>query len=380
MAKAFENIPEEFVSKTAIFDYKTPVSKLLGKINSLGAVVITKEKEYYGVLDARTIAQTGVLAMADKFPAGKFARKVPVLDQSLSIERAIHHFFNSSTKVLPYIEGNKIKGVVKRELMLRAILSLHLLSNYKTEYLMSSPIVAIEKGASLAQAKSTMENHKVNKILVMEGGKLYGIISYRDMMGAFAKTNLRANVEKEGSRVGNLNNTKVEELAVTNVYRIDYSRPIDEAIKSMIELGISSLLVTKSDKPVGILTVSDVFEVIVSNATGIEERIFISGLDSKTKEFEEEIKAELESLAAKVDRFGKIKTDYISLNIKSSKAKNYELKARLSLSKGGSLSTSSFGFTLDEAMKKLVDNLYREVRQKKEIIMSGKKSGEREEA
>lgn len=380
MAKAFENLPEEFVTKTAIFDYKTPLSRLLGKVNSMGAVVITKNKEYYGVVDSRTIAQTRSLTLADKSPAGKFARKAPILNQSLSIEKTIHHFFSSSTKVLPYIEGNKITGVVRREMMLRAILSLHLLSNYKTEYAMSSPLVAIEKGSSVAQAKSTMESHKVNKILVLDKGKLYGLLSYGDIIGEFAKTSERANVEKEGSRVKTPANTKVEELSNANVYRIDYSRPIEEAIKSMIELKISSLLVTKSERPVGILTVSDVFEVIVSNATGIEERIFISGLDSKTKEYEDEIKAELESLAAKVDRFGKIKTDYISLNIKSSKSKNYELKARLSLAKGGTISTSAFGFTLDEAMKQLGDNLYREVRQKKEIIMSGKKSGEREEA
>ncbi|HVA82784.1 MAG TPA: CBS domain-containing protein, partial [Candidatus Aquilonibacter sp.] len=321
MAKAFENLPEEFVTKTAIFDYKTPLSRLLAKVNSMGAVVITKNKGYYGILDSRTIAQTRSLTLADKSPAGKFARKAPMLDQSLSIEKTIHHFFSSSTKVLPYTEGNKITGVVKREMMLRAILSLHLLSNYKTEYAMSSPLVAIEKGSSVAQAKSTMESHKVNKIMVLEKGKLYGILSYGDIIAEFAKTNERANVEKEGSRVKTPANTRVEELSTANVYRIDYSRPIEEAIKSMIELKVSSLLVTKSDRPVGILTVSDVFEVIVSNATGIEERIFISGLDSKTKEYEDEIKAELESLAAKVDRFGKMKTDYISLTIKSSKSK-----------------------------------------------------------
>lgn len=380
MANAFENIPEEFISNTSIFDYKTPLAKLLGKINSSGAVVITKNKEYYGILDDRTIAAKGVLKVAEKFPAGKFAKKVPTLDESLSIQKAIHRFYDSSTKALPYMEGNKIRGIIKRETMLKAILSLHLLSNYSAGYAMSSPVIAIEKGSSVSQAKTTMENRKVNKILVMDKGRLYGILAYSDIIGEFAKSASRSNMEKEDRKVNKVSAVNVEEIATTNVYRIDNARPIDEAIRSLIELGISSLLVTKSEKPVGILTVSDIFEVVVSNATGLAERIFISGLDSKTKEYEDELKAELESLALKVDRFGKIKTDYISLNIKSPKSKNYEMKARLSLAKGGTISAGAFGFTLDEAMKKLTDNLYREVRQKKEIILSSKKEAGREEA
>ncbi|MGI0141342.1 MAG: CBS domain-containing protein [Candidatus Micrarchaeales archaeon] len=377
MAKAFESIPPEFISNAALFDYKTPLSRLLGKIKSQGAVVITKNGEYYGIVDGRTIASKGALKLNEKFSAGKAAKKAPTLDESVSIEKAIHRFYDSSTKALPYLEGNKITGIIKREMMLRAILSLHLLSNYNTGYAMSSPVVAIEKGSNVAQAKSTMENRKVNKILVLDKGKLYGMLSYSDIIGDFAKTTPRSAVQKPSSKSDKLSATKVEEIAATNVYRIDHTRPIEEAIKSMVELKISSLLVTKADKPVGILTTSDLFEVVVSNATGIEERIFISGLDSKTKEYEDEIKSELEDLVAKVDRFGRIKTDYVSLNIRSSKAKNYEMKARLSLAKGGTISSAAFGFTLDEAMKKLTDNLYREVRQKKEIIMSGKK-GDRE--
>ncbi|MDE1762480.1 MAG: CBS domain-containing protein [Candidatus Micrarchaeota archaeon] len=378
MPKAFETLPEEFVSQTKMCDYKTPLSTMMGKIKSHGSVIVMKGKEYYGLVDDRTIASKGAIKINEKFPAGKFAKKVPMLDEATSIEKAIHYFYNSGTKALPFTEGNKIKGVIKREMMLRAILSLHLLSNYNAGYAMSSPVVAIDKDSTVAQAKSAMESHKVNKIIALSGSKVYGILAYSDIIAGFAKLTGRATTEKERTVVNKISATKVGEVCQTNVYRIDHSRPIEEAIKSMIELDISSLLVTKSDKPVGILTVKDLFELVVSSATGVQERIFISGLDARTKEYEDEIRSELEALADRVDRFGRLKTDYISLNIRSPRAKNYEMKGRLSLAKGGTISSAAFGFSIEDTLKKLTDNIYNEVRRKKEIIVTGKR-GDREE-
>ncbi|MDE1827792.1 MAG: CBS domain-containing protein [Candidatus Micrarchaeota archaeon] len=379
MQKAFETLPSEFISATKICDYKTPISGVLGKIKSLGGVVVFKGKEYYGIVDSRTIANMGVLKMDAKFPIGKFAKKVPLLDQSTSIEKSIHYFFNSATKSLPYTEGGKIKGVIKREMLLRAILSLHMVSSYKAGYAMSAPVVAIDKESSVSQAKSTMESRKVNKIIVVDGGKIFGILSYNDILSEFTELNARQTTEKKTKAyLDKIGTTSVSDICSRQVYRIDHSRPIEEAIKSMIELKISSLLVTKADKPVGILTVRDVFELVTTNTSAVAERIFISGLNSRTKEFEDEIKVELEKLADKVDRFGNLKTDYISLHIKNPKAKNYEMKGRLSLSKGGTISASSSGFSLDDTLSKLVDNLYREVKVKKEIIL-GSKKGDREE-
>lgn len=379
MSKAFETIPQEFISKALIFDYKTPLPRLLVKINSYGSIVVTKEKQYYGVVDNRTIASKGAIKLSEKFAVGKVAKKVATLDESLSIEKAIHRFYDSATKALPYMEGNKIVGVVKREVMLKAILSMHLLSNYNAGYAMSSPVLAIEKGSGILQAKSTMEDRKIAKIVVIDKGKLFGILSYNDIIDHFANTAKKGDSEKGEKKSSKMSQSTAGEIATKNVYSIDVSRPLEEAIRSMVELEISSILVTKSEKPAGMLTVSDIFEVVVSNATGLEERILISGLDSKTKEYEDELKQELEALAQKVDRFGKMKTDYISLNIKSPRSKNYEMKARLSLAKGGTISADAFGFTLDQAMKKLTDSLYLKVRQKKEIILSSKKEGEREE-
>src|SRR5271157_2044390 len=162
MQKGFESIPKEFVSNVQVYDYKTPLSEVLSRINVDGAIVVTKQNEYFGIVDDRTIAKKGEISIPLKFPIGKVARKVPLLDQSTSIEKTILQFFNSATKILPYTEGNQIKGMVKREMILRAILSLHLLSNYSAEDAMSSPVIAIDANANIAQAKSSLERFKVN--------------------------------------------------------------------------------------------------------------------------------------------------------------------------------------------------------------------------
>lgn len=378
MKKAFETLPKEFISGAKVCDYKTPLAKVLSKINTQGAIVVLKGKEYYGIVDSRTIAKKGVLKMKPSFAVGKVAVKVPVLDQDTSIEKAIHHFHNTATKALPYSEGNKIKGIIKREMILRAMLSLHMLSNYKVGDAMSTPVIAIDREASVSQAKSTMENGKVNKIVVVDKGKLFGMLSYRDIISGFAKLDVRSSIEKERAMVNKQSVTNVGEICNTNVYSIDYSRSVDEGIKAMIELKISSLLVTKASRPIGMFTVRDALELAVSTTTAIGERIFISGLDSYTKEYEDDLRSELEGLADKVDRFGRLKTEYISLHINRARARNYEMKGRLSLAKGGTFSSSAFGYSLDDAIRQLVNNLYKEVKMQKEIIVT-KKRGDREE-
>ncbi|MDE1824841.1 MAG: CBS domain-containing protein [Candidatus Micrarchaeota archaeon] len=374
MPKAFETIPQEFISEAKICDYKTPLSKVMGKISSAGSVVVLKGKDYYGIVDSRAIAARGMLKISPKLVVGKIAKKVPLLDEDTSIEQAIKHFHDSQTKVLPYTESSRVKGVIKREIILRAVLSLHLLSNYSVGDATSSPVIAIDRGASVAQAKSSMEKYKVNKIIVMDKARPYGILSYRDIIKGFARLDTRSSaIEKGGFPMDKQNAANVGAVCSNPVYSIDAKRPIEEAIKSLSELGISSLLVTRSERPAGVISVRDIFELAVSKTKGIEERIFISGLNSKTKEYEEEIKAELEKLCDKVNRFGKIKTQYISLHIKNSSSRNYEMKARIALAKGGTISSASFGYTLESALRELTENLYKEVRVKKEITMAGRK-------
>jgi len=366
--RAIEPIPSEFVSQTVTYDYKDPITQAMSKVKEYTAVIVNKNNDYYGIVDDRTIVRKGAIKLHKRQSIGKFAKKVPLLDRSTTIEKAILYFYYEGVKALPYTEGNKIIGIVKRNEILKAILSLHLLSKYRVENAMTSPVIGIDADANIAQAKTAMEKNKVNRLVVMKNGSLYGIISFKDIVEIFAKATERSPQRRDYFYT--LSNTPVSSVCQKGVLAIEQDSPLEEAIREFVERNISSLVVTKSDKPVGIITVRDIFGLIVSTTTEEENKIIISGLDDYTKEYEEEIKAELNDMVNKINRFSKIKVDYVTVNVKRSKLRNYEIRSKVVLKKGGSVAAISTGYSLSSVLKDLVEKLYNEVKEKKELVVT----------
>ena len=366
--RAIEPIPSEFVSQTVTYDYKDPVTQAISKVKEYTAVIVNKNNDYYGIVDDRTIVRKGALKLHKRQSIGKFAKKVPLLDRSTTIEKAILYFYYEGVKALPYTEENKILGIVKRTEMLKAILSLHLLSEYKVENAMTSPVIGIDAEANVAQAKAAMEKNKVNRLIVMKNGSLYGIISFKDIVEIFAKATERSPQRRDYFYT--LSNTPVSSVCQKGVLAIEQDSPLEEAIREFVERNISSLVVTKSDKPVGIITVRDVFGLIASTTTEEENKIIISGLDDYTKEYEEDIRAELNDMVNKINRFSKIKVDYVTVNVKRSRLRNYEIHGKVVLKKGGSVAALSTGYSLSSVLKDLVEKLYNEVKERKELVVA----------
>lgn len=373
MPRAFESIPEEFITETAVYDHKTPITSVMNKIQSYGAIVVTKNGEYFGVVDTRGIARRGETRLTEKVSVGKFATKVKLLDRSTSIHDAIAEFSRSSMKALPFTEANRIKGIVKRDAIMRAVLSLHLLGGISVEEAMSAPVIAIDSGASVAQAKSTMNSYKVNRLVVVQQKKLYGIITYSDIIKNFTTLAIRVPSPTDTRKLDKASSVSVGDTSVRNVYTVGYNAPIENALRMLIENNISSLVVLRGEAPVGMLTIRDILERVVASSKEPEQRVIISGLDEQTKEYEADIKSSLDSLADRVDRFQKFRVEYVSVHVKHKRARNYELHGRIMMGRNGIVSTSSFGYSLEEALKSLVEKLYGSVKTKKEIIVANQK-------
>lgn len=359
MRVAFGSVPREFVSETEVYDFKDPVSEVLPKVGKLGAVVVTKDGSYFGVVDDRSVAMKGATKLGKGFAVGKFARRVPALSSESEMKKAIESFYSSGTKALPYVENGKVKGVVKRTEVLKALLSMHVFSNTKVNDIMSTPVISIDQEASIERAKAAMKDNSVNRIAVLNGGKFYGIISARDLMNYGMRSSSRmpelSGGKDKHSHVGN--------ITQRNPYTIESGAPAESALRDFIEKNISSLPVIKNGKPIGILTVRDVFETVVKNANVEKRNIVISGLDSRTVEYRDDMVAELELLADKIDRFGGTRVDYMALNVKPIKQKEYELRIRLGLSKGGAVHVYVSGYSLEATLKDLTNKVYRAVKQ-----------------
>ena len=373
MREIFEKIPGEFISKTATYDQKVPIVSILEDIDRLGIVVVTNNGEYMGIVDQRAIARKGSLKLEDKYACGKFAQRVPILNDSTSITDAMGYFYSASSKALPYMKGSRIVGIVKRSSMLKAILSMHLLSKTKVNAIMSSPVITIDLNANMAQAQKLMYDNNINRLVVLENGRLYGLLTHKNIVKFGARS-------ESGSKRQILS-TKPAQVRISDIctrapISVEYDAGVEEAIRQLIIRDISSIVVIRSGKPVGMLSVRDVVESVAQSWNKKEAEILITGLSQKTEEYSGEIRTSLEELSGRIDKFARMNVKYLALNVKDIKTNTYELKARLGLDKLGVVYASATGHTIDKTLKDLEAKLYKVIKEKKEFMVTSTKEAD----
>lgn len=378
MSTLYEPLPKEFVSQTAFFDYKTPLTQVIDEMNRYGAVIVTKDKEYYGIADNRTMSRTGSerpTKFSKALSIGKFARKLPLLNKEMSIGSVIGYFHEFSSKALPFGEGGKVKGVVKRDIVLRSIISLHLLSKSKVSDAMSTPVMAIDSAANLSQAVSVMSQNRIRRLVVLDNGKLSGIITHGDVYSNFARIDERHPELTPEPR--SLNDVLVRDVAKSNPFSIDYDSALEDAVRQLLGKGISSLVVTRNGKPVGLLSIRDVFELAAAMMEKVKRAVVITGIDESTIDYEQDMENEVNRMIEKIDKFARTEVSYAAIHVNKVKNKGYELKARLGFERKGVIFATATGYGLDSTLASLLESIMKQVKERKEIIVSGRKGAER---
>ncbi|MGC8495968.1 MAG: CBS domain-containing protein [Candidatus Micrarchaeia archaeon] len=368
-------IPDELVSKVGIYDYGTPIASIMKELAENDAVIIKKDKDYYGIIDSRAIYRSKLgLKVSSKEKAGKFVVHAPKISDSTSIDDVVLYFFKGGVKALPYVKGNKIIGVLKRATLLRMLLSIGILNQMSTEEAMSTPVLAISGKVSLAQADSAMRDNKVNRLVVVnDNGKFEGLITRHDLIGSYTRVSDDRLPEMKTGKY-KPSNVPIESIMEKSPKTISAKSSVAEAVRKMVEENVSSLVVVdQKNMPIGMLTVTDVLEHIIATRRIAERKVFISGLDAYTYEFEDEIREQLNAFIDKTEKMKGMKVDYVSLRIKGRKGKLYELQARVSLGKKGIISISTTGYMFDKTFGELMYKLEDSVKKIKEKYLTFRK-------
>lgn len=107
----------------------------------------------------------------------------------------------------------------------------------------------IRRGAKLSHARAVMREHRIRHLPVLEGGKLVGIISERDLLLM--------------DRLGEAD-VDVEEAMTVDVYAVAGTEPVDEIVEQMAAHKYGSVVVVNRRGNVeGIFTVVDGMQVLV---------------------------------------------------------------------------------------------------------------------
>lgn len=107
---------------------------------------------------------------------------------------------------------------------------------------MSQGPLVIEPTASLAEAARTMVRHEVHRLMVVDAGRLVGVVSTLDLAAAVRDARIEAPISAR---------------MTSPIVTIEANRPISAADELLAQHHVSAVVVTEDDWPVGMFSQAD---------------------------------------------------------------------------------------------------------------------------
>ena len=133
----------------------------------------------------------------------------------------------------------------------------------KIDKIMSKSIVTVEMDDSLRVVKIIFDNTHFHHLLVIESGRLYGVISDRDLLKALSPN---IGTVGETNRDTATLNKKAHQIMTRKPVTLTPDAGISDAIEIFNNYNISCIPVINDEhKPVGIISWRDILKTIESN-------------------------------------------------------------------------------------------------------------------
>jgi CBS domain-containing protein len=109
---------------------------------------------------------------------------------------------------------------------------------------MSTTLTTVEPAATVAEAATVMGGHRVGSALVMEGDRLSGIFTERDILKALSQ-----DFDAPGHPVSH--------WMTHDPVTIAPDTPVEEALDMMLAKGFRHLPITEGDRVIGVVSLRD---------------------------------------------------------------------------------------------------------------------------
>jgi CBS domain-containing protein len=113
---------------------------------------------------------------------------------------------------------------------------------------MNRKVVIAKPETTIKEASEVMDKLHIGSLIVVEGGKIIGIVTGSDILKAVSESR-------------NLDTENIKTIMSKEVKIIDPDKKIEDAVDIMVENKIKRLPVVENEKLVGIITASDIIVV-----------------------------------------------------------------------------------------------------------------------
>jgi len=242
--------PDETIISAAKLISENNVSCIVVSDNS-SVVGILTEKDFLarisGDSDGTTVAETM------SCPVYSISPDLSIFDASRIME-------TKHIKQLPILDGKQLVGIVTQTDLTRALTSYGMWKDVVE--IMSVDVVAIQTKATIAEAAEIMNTSNISCIAVLDGRKVLGIITERDILRKVIA------YQKDPNLI------KAEEVMSSPAITIPTSYSVFSACKTMDKMHVRRLLVMEDEEFCGIVTQTDIFRATKKKLQEEEEKNF----------------------------------------------------------------------------------------------------------
>lgn len=126
--------------------------------------------------------------------------------------------------------------------------------------IMSPKLITVETRASLRQAQHMLDHYNIRHLFVMDGKRLVGIVTDRDLRKAAPSSKSPLTMREREEFMDEL---KVAEVMSRKLITASPTTTVREAAKVMVREKIGCLPVVDGNTLVGIVTQTDLLEILV---------------------------------------------------------------------------------------------------------------------
>ena len=125
---------------------------------------------------------------------------------------------------------------------------------------MSHPVITAQPDTQITKAHELMAHEKIGQLPVVKNGRLVGIVSENDILNAYPSSVTTLAVWEIASL---LEKIKVKEVMIKKVWTVQEDALIEDAARIMVDNEIGSLPVMRGTELVGIITQTDLFNIML---------------------------------------------------------------------------------------------------------------------
>lgn len=372
------------------------VSEMIGKLKQAEerAALVFRNGKYLGLLEKKRLLKSR-LGSADTKLKG-LTQKTPLLSEHADVIETAYLLYQSNLDLIPIERQKKIVGILQA--LDVAHLGVHLpeAKPWKVEDAKLVYVKPLAKDQPLANALQQMYSEHLDHLPVFDQGKLYGILSYRDVLKNFLTWSPQREFSKKytkdlRSKAATSDMPHLVSLPVSNfctkesLIMVKANESIRNAVESMRNKDVNCLPVLQGGEFLGLLTTKNVLRLVASLKIQKKHNIQFVGLhDLKLEEYQREDLQKIASNEAfKLQRMIRNQFQLI-LHLKgyhrvgsqkNGEQQKYAVNLRLEFP-GQMIAASADDWDVETALRKTFDNTKNEVKKKFHLGSSWKKSYE----